>query len=75
MFVGNSKYGKLALLKFNILGLFKILLTIPESVWTVLISKAEEIGMSAALKKDVRSLSPLQDRNNTRKNEIKYFNY
>ena len=31
--------------------------------------------MSAALKKDVRSLSPLQDRNNTRKNEIKYFNY
>ena len=31
--------------------------------------------MSAALKKDVRSLSPLQDRNNTRKNERKYFNY
>ena len=31
--------------------------------------------MSAALKKGVRSLSPLQDRNNTRKNEIKYFKY
>ena len=31
--------------------------------------------MSAALKKDVRSFFPLQDRNNKRKKEIKYFNY
>ena len=31
--------------------------------------------MSAALKKDVKSFSPLQEKNNTRKTEIKYFNY
>ena len=37
------------------------------------ISKAEEIGMSAALKKDDRPFSPLQDKINTRKIEIKYF--
>ena len=29
--------------------------------------------MSAALKKDVRSFSPLQDKINTRKIEVKYF--
>ena len=64
--VGNSKYGKLALLKFNILGLFNRLLTIPESVWTVFISKADDIGMSAVLRKDVKSLSALQEKNKVR---------
>ncbi len=57
------------------MGLFKILLTIPESVWTVLISFADEIGMSAALKKDVRSLFPSHERKIIRQHEIIYFNF
>ena len=57
------------------MGLFKILLTIPESVWTVLISFADEIGISAALKKDVRFLSPSHEKKIIRQNEIIYFNF
>ena len=47
----------------------------PESVWTVLISFADEIGISAALKKDVRFLSPSHEKKIIRQNEIIYFNF
>ena len=72
---GNSKYGKLALLTFIIFELFKILLTIPESVCTVLISFAEEIGISADFRNGDKSLSPPQEINRIKKTEIVYFNF
>ena len=63
------------MLKFNILGLIKILLTIPESVWIEFISFAEEIGMSADLRNIVKSFSLLQEKKNIKKNEMIYFKF
>ena len=40
-----------------------------------MISLAEEIGISAALKNDVKSLSPLQETKIIRQHEIIYFNF
>ena len=52
-----------------------MLLTIPESVWTVLISFAEETGISADLKNKVKSLSPSHERKIKRQHEKMYFNF
>lgn len=43
--------------------------------YSVLISFADEIGISAALKKDVRFLSPSHEKKIIRQNEIIYFNF
>ena len=63
------------MLKFSILGLIKILLITPESVWIVLISFADEIGISADLKNVVKSFSSLQEKKNTKKHEMIYFKF